>query len=160
MIHYALRCAGGHGFDGWFQSSAGFDAQAEAGLVECPSCGSRSITRALMAPNVATRRAEAPPAEAATPAPVPAPAAPASAPVAAMQSLPDHLRAMLQRVRAEVEAHCDYVGPQFAETARAIADGSAEPRPIYGEATPEEAHELAEEGIDVARIPWIPRADS
>jgi hypothetical protein len=31
---------------------------------------------------------------------------------------------------------------------------------VYGEATPDEAAALAEDGIDVARIPWVPRADS
>jgi len=74
--------------------------------------------------------------------------------------MPDQMRAMLQRVRAEVEARCDYVGPAFADTARMIHEGNEPPRPIYGEATAEEEAALAEDGIDVSRIPWVPRADS
>jgi hypothetical protein len=73
--------------------------------------------------------------------------------------LPDQMRAMLQRMRAEVEKRCDYVGPSFAEEARKIHSGAAEPRGIYGEATPEQAEALADDGIEVARIPWVPRAD-
>ncbi len=73
--------------------------------------------------------------------------------------LPDQVRAVLQRVRAEVERSSDYVGPEFAEEARRIHRGESEKRSIYGESTPEQAESLAEEGIEVARIPWVPRAD-
>jgi hypothetical protein len=73
--------------------------------------------------------------------------------------MPDHVRAMLQRLRAEVEKTCDYVGREFAEEARRIHRGESSRRGIYGEATPAEAEALADEGIDVARIPWVPRAD-
>jgi hypothetical protein len=66
---------------------------------------------------------------------------------------------MLQKLRSEVEKNCDYVGPEFAEEARRIAKGDSDPRGIYGETTAEEAEALAEEGIDIARIPWVPRAD-
>ena len=155
MIHYALRCGGGHEFDGWFKDSASFDDQARQGLLDCPVCADTSVARALMAPRVTTRRAVAP-ADAAPAAAKPAPA-PGQTAVAAV---PDQLRAMLQRVRAEVEARCDYVGPDFAQAARQINDGDAPARPIYGEATAEEEAALAEDGIDVARIPWVPRADS
>ena len=73
--------------------------------------------------------------------------------------MPDHLRAMLQRVRAEIERTCDYVGAEFAEEARRIHNGASERRGIYGETTPDQAEALAEDGIEVARIPWVPRAD-
>ena len=82
-----------------------------------------------------------------------------SPPVAASGAIPDRVRAMLQRVRAEVEKSCDYVGPQFAEEARKIHRGESERRGIYGEATPDQAESLADEGIEVARIPWVPRAE-
>ncbi len=154
MIHYQLECAKGHGFDGWFRDSAAFDAQASRGLVECPSCGDTGVRRALMAPAVPTTgrvgggRARAP----ARP--------PADAPVAvAGERLPDHVRAMLQRLRAEVEKNCDYVGEQFAEEARRIHRGESDARGIYGETTPEQAEALSDEGIEVNRIPWLPRAD-
>jgi hypothetical protein len=67
---------------------------------------------------------------------------------------------MLQRLRAEVEQKCTYVGGKFAEEARRIHDGEAPAKPIYGEATKAEAEALEEDGITVARIPWVPRADS
>jgi hypothetical protein len=73
--------------------------------------------------------------------------------------MPDHLRVMLQRLRNEIERNCDYVGGQFAEEARKIYRGESDRRGIYGEATPVEAEALADEGIEVCRIPWVPRAD-
>src|ERR1700761_2226811 len=159
MIHYQLRCGQQHEFDGWFQSSAAFDRQAGAGLVECPHCGDVKVARALMAPAVATRDSApvAAPEPAAPPSPPAAPA-PAQA-VAARGPMPAHLRAMLQRMRAEVEKHCDYVGPDFAEEARKMHRGESDKRGIYGEATPSEAESLADEGIEVSRMPWVPRAD-
>ena len=73
--------------------------------------------------------------------------------------IPDQMRAMLQRMRAEVEKNCDYVGPDFADQARAMHRGEVEPKGIYGETTEEQAESLAEEGIGVTKIPWVPRAD-
>jgi hypothetical protein len=157
MIHYQVQCAKGHGFDGWFRDSAAFDAQAERGLVECPACGDTTVSRALMAPAVPKKGRQV----AAGPIPTAPPSRPpAESPVAvAGERLPDHVRAMLQRVRAEVEKNCDYVGEQFAEEARRIHRGEAEMRGIYGETTPEQAESLSDEGIEVNRIPWVPRAD-
>ena len=86
------------------------------------------------------------------------PPGPPAQPVAG-GALPDAMRAMLQRMRAEVEKRCEYVGSAFAQEARRIHNGDTAPRGIYGEATPEEADRLADDGIEVARIPWVPRAD-
>ena len=86
-----------------------------------------------------------------------APAAPLPAKVAA--AMPDKVRSMLQKLRAEVERNCEHVGGRFADEARAIHRGESEGRAIYGESTPEQARALADEGIEVARIPWVPRAD-
>jgi hypothetical protein len=94
----------------------------------------------------------APPAAVAVPAAAPGPAALAG-------RVPDHVRAMLQRIRAEVEKNCDYVGDTFADEARRIHRGESDRRGIYGEASPAEAEALADEGIEIARIPWVPRAD-
>ncbi len=166
MIHYALRCGAGHEFDGWFKSGASFDAQAGSGLLDCPICADTRVQRALMAPNVRTRAAAQPPVEAPPAKSGPAPAqSPASEPetpasTAVATAMPAQVRAVLQRIRAEVEKSCDYVGPRFAETARDMASGAEPPRPIYGEATPEQEAELAEDGINVSRIPWVPRASS
>jgi hypothetical protein len=108
-----------------------------------------------MAP--ALGRREALPAVVETPPPPTPPAAPPEN-VAAVR-LPARMIAALQRMRAEVEKNCDYVGPDFANQARAMHRGEAEPKSIYGETTDEQAESLAEEGIPVARIPWVPRAD-
>ncbi len=163
MIHYQLRCSQQHEFDGWFPSSTGFEKQAKGGLVECPVCGDVKVGRALMAPAVATREAAAPAPEVVREAPAPRPApvqAPAAVPGTTVSGpMPAHIRAMLQHMRAEVEKHCDYVGPTFADEARKIHRGESDKRGIYGETTPAEAEALADEGIEVARMPWVPRAD-
>jgi hypothetical protein len=161
MIHYQLRCGQAHEFDGWFKDSGSFEKQAKRGLVECPECGGTDVVRALMAPALAKRSA--------LPVPVEAPAPPAVQPaggaekvvsaVAPPTRLPAQMLAALQRMRAEVEKHCDYVGPDFADQARAMHRGEVEPKSIYGETTEEQAESLAEEGIAVAKIPWVPRAD-
>ncbi len=156
MIHYQLRCGGGHAFDGWFRDSTTFEQQSAAGLTSCPVCGVVDVKRALMAPALG-KKGRAPPAQveaAVTPAPDTAPPAPVAG-----AALPDGLRAMLQKMRAEVEKRCDYVGPEFAAEARRIHSGEREKRGIYGEASPEDAERLADDGIDVAQIPWVPRAD-
>ena len=157
MIHYQLQCRQAHGFDGWFKDSASFEKQAKRGLIECPECGGTEIDRALMAPALAKRDV--------TPIAVEAPAAPAQPPAVAAPAkvaggrLPAQMLAALQRMRAEVEKNCDYVGPDFADQARAMHRGEIEPKGIYGESTEEQAESLAEEGVAVAKIPWVPRAD-
>ena len=160
MIHYQLRCDHGHEFDGWFKDSAGFERQAKRGLIECPTCGGVKVERALMAPHVSSKRRRVE-TESHAEAEMPAPATETeNPPVAAGGKMPDNIRAMLQRMRAEVEKNCDYVGPQFAEEARKIHRGESDKRGIYGETTPEQAEKLSDEGIEVAAIPWLPRADS
>jgi len=159
VIHYQLRCADNHEFDGWVKDSGNFEKQAKRWLIVCPTCASTKVDRALMAPRLHSRgrtiehepEAVAP----AAPAPVEAPPAQAAGGV-----IPDQMRALLHKLRAEVEKNCDYVGPDFAKEARKIHRGEAKPRGIYGESTEAEAEELAEDGIGVARIPWLPRADS
>ena len=159
MMHYQLLCAARHEFDGWFKDSGAFDRQAKRGLVECPVCGDNRVERAMMAPRLTGRasmpqlQAEAQPIAAQTP---PTVAVAAPAPNARM---PAQLRVMLQRLRAEVEKSCDYVGPAFADEARRIHRGDVKKRSIYGETTPEQAESLVDEGIEVGAIPWVPRAD-
>jgi hypothetical protein len=162
VIHYQLRCESGHEFDGWFAGSAAFERQAEHKLIACPICAGTDVTRALMAPNLARKgrviEHEPEPSRAQE-----APAAPAPSAIPAAIAggvMPDAVRAVLSKIRTEVEKHCDYVGPDFAAEARKIHNGQAPPRGIYGESTEEQAEALADDGIQVARIPWIPRADS
>jgi len=156
MIHYQLRCDQGHEFDGWFNDSTGFEKQAKRSLIECPACGATKVRRALMTPAVSTRDVPEPK----PPAPVQEilPSVSPSGPPAGMP-MPAQMIAMLQRMRAHVEKNCDYVGPGFAEEARKIHRGEAEERGIYGETTRDEAETLAEEGIEIRSIPWVPPAD-
>ncbi|HTJ89189.1 MAG TPA: DUF1178 family protein [Acidocella sp.] len=149
MIHYQLRCDAAHEFDGWFVNSEGFESQARRGLISCPVCADTHITRALMTPGI-PRKGEK---ETAQPAPVPASSAAGGA-------IPDAVRAALQRLRHEVETSCEYVGADFANEARRIHHGETERRGIYGESSEEEASALVEEGIEIARVPWVHRTDS
>jgi hypothetical protein len=157
MIHYHLQCGADHGFDGWFKDSASFEKQAARGLLECPVCGDVKVVRALMTPSVPKKGRELVPVAAKPPA---SPAASPPGPVAvAGPRMPDHVRAMLMRMRQEVERNCDYVGEDFSEEARRIHNGESSRRGIYGEASSDDVEALAEDGIEVARIPWLPRAD-
>ncbi len=168
MIHYELRCSDDHPFDGWFRDSAAFETQARRGLIECPICGGTEVRRALMAPAVASAHREPvpdpspvqPPRQARPPQPPAVPGPPAAPTVGAVGGpMPDQMRAMLQRMRSEVEKHCVYVGANFAEEARRMHRGESDRHGIYGETTPEQAEALAEDGIEFSRIPWVPRAD-
>ncbi|GJD91133.1 MULTISPECIES: DUF1178 family protein [Methylobacterium] len=146
MIRYALVCEAGHEFESWFPSSDSYDDQAARGLVACPVCDSTKVGKALMAPRLArTDQATAP---------VPAPAEDARVP---MISEPERqVRAMLRAFRAHVVANSEAVGPRFAEEARKIHYGESEERSIHGQASPEEARALIEEGISVAALPIVP----
>lgn len=158
MIRFALRCANAHDFESWFKDGAAYDRMAAAGLVECPTCADTRVTKALMTPRIGkTPGVKGRPDPAAPPVPVPAAKAPAGP--AASGAIPAEVLATLQRLRAEVEKNCDYVGRDFAEEARRIHNGETENRGIYGEASDEEAEALREEGIGVARLPWVPRSD-
>jgi hypothetical protein len=61
--------------------------------------------------------------------------------------------AMAAKVREHIKENFDYVGDKFADEARKMHAGESEERSIWGEATPEEARELADEGIDAAPLP-------
>ena len=167
MIVYDLKCRKDHVFEAWFPDSASFAEQAGAGKVVCPVCGSKKVTKALMAPAVLKgRRGEAERApQAQDQAPGEAPGQSGEASASGDVALADseragELRRMLREVREHVEKNCDYVGKEFAEEARKIHYGETDPRGIYGETSDTEAKELQEEGIEVARVPWLPRENS
>lgn len=131
MIRYTLKCDRDHTFDSWFQSADAFDKLAKAGMVACAECGSSSVEKSLMAPAVTTDR-------------------PLSAPK-------DPREAALAKMRDEVEKNSEYVGLSFANEARAMHAGDTPERSIYGEAKPEEAKALIEEGVPVLPLPFKPR---
>ena len=155
MIRYSLHCDKGHLFESWFQSSAAYGLQVRRKLVTCPVCGSAKVEKAIMAPRLA--RADVPEPPPPVPAPPAAtPPAPAKTPVAIMSSQERELRQKLKELRDHVTKNANYVGPKFPEEARKIHYGEAEHRSIYGEASPEEAKELHEEGIEFHPLPVLP----
>ena len=176
MISFALVCARGHGFDGWFGSSSDFDAQVAGGLLVCPVCGDASVTKALMAPNVATARTReravlevhrsmvaaraAMESEAAPVAQDDVKGAPAAmARAASLKDMPEPVKAYVEAVRklrAAVEAGAEDVGARFAEEARRMHEGLVDERPIRGEASLADAAALHEDGIDVFILPPLP----
>ena len=156
MISYRLRCAAGHGFEGWFRSGDAFDADRAAGRLECPVCGGRDVEKGIMAPAIARSGAKAEEGHAAPPVPPSRPQAMMTAPPAERLG---RMIAMARALRRHVETHFEDVGPRFPEEARAIHDGAAETRGIYGQATPEEARALAEDGIEVMPMPNVPKLD-
>ena len=137
MVVYDLRCGNDHVFEAWFPGSDAFESQAKRGKVLCPVCGDTRVQRAPMAPHVATR----------------------SRGVAPRQVAEQAVKA-LTNMRAFIEKNCDHVGPQFAEEARKIHYGETQGRNIYGQATPQEAAELKDEGIEFGEIPWPVRSDA
>jgi hypothetical protein len=134
MIRYALRCDSDHGFDSWFGSAEAYDRLRAAGHLACPDCGSTSVDKALMSPNVTPSRQKA------------------------LSAPQDPREAALAELRRRIEENSEYVGLEFATEARRIHAGDAPERAIYGEARAEEARRLIEEGVPVAPLPFLPKA--
>jgi hypothetical protein len=152
MIRYNLRCEHDHAFDSWFQSSSAYDSQVKRKLVTCPVCGSAKVEKAIMAPQIVSKKGRK--------SPEPAPAAPADA--TASESTPllmaqeRELRAKLKELRDHIVKNADNVGDRFPNEARKMHYGDIEHRPIYGEASPDEARALIEEGVEVSPLPVLP----
>jgi hypothetical protein len=139
-----LRCAHGHGFEGWFASNEAFDSQLASGLVECPVCGDTAIVKLLSAPRLNLGNAKAPEA---------------AAPAAVAPNVPAELSPEARWMRAvrEVLAKTEDVGERFADEARKMHYGETRERGIRGQATPEQTEALLDEGIPVMALP-IPAA--
>lgn len=129
MIKYDLRCSNGDEFEAWFGSISDFDAQSEKGQLMCPHCGTSHVEKAPMAPAVQTGRKKDARKERAV------------------------AMAMASKVREHIKDNFDYVGDKFADEARKMHTGESEERAIWGEATPDEAQALADEGIPAAPLP-------
>jgi hypothetical protein len=147
VIVFDLKCGGEHVFEAWFGSSAAYEDQRARGLVACPICGSGEVAKAVMAPNVSAKgnRRGAPPS------PVPGSDAPS----------PEVLKAameMLATAQAKMLEKSQWVGTSFADKARAMHLGDEPAAQIHGQATPEQAQELVEEGVPVAPllVPVVP----
>lgn len=125
MIRYQLLCEHDHEFEGWFSSSADYDRQEAEGLIPCALCGNTAVRKAVMAPAVARRD----------------------------RGAGVDLARIAAEVQAKVRDHFEYVGESFASEARAIHEGEAPDRPIWGQTTGEEARALIDDGVPVAPLP-------
>jgi hypothetical protein len=133
MILFELRCTRQHHFEAWFKDGATYESQVAAEGIGCPVCGDTRVEKAPMAPRLAKGRGTQLDAQAAA----------------------GEVRRMLAEFRRKVEQGCHYVGEHFPDEARKIHYGESEARPIYGEASAEDARELEEEGVAFQRIPWV-----
>ena len=142
MIHYDLICVHGHKFDGWFSTSAAYDEQRRSNEVLCPTCGTAEVDKQLMTPSIPRKGNSKTSGRQLV----------SGAGDPKMKMLVDKLR----ELRQHVERHADYVGDHFADEARRIHYKEAEERGIYGEATPDDARALIDEGIEVQPLPLLP----
>lgn len=155
MIRYTLRCEKSHEFESWFQSSSAYESQVKRKLVTCPVCGSAKVDKAIMAPRIVGKKGRertAPAEQPVTSSPETTPAAPTSL----MMAQEQELRAKLKELRDHIVKNADNVGERFPNEARAMHYGDKEHRPIYGEASPDEAKALIDEGIEVSPLPTLP----
>ena len=137
MIRFSLICAHDHEFEAWFRSNDDFDRQKKRGFVDCPTCGSKKVGKALMAPAVSTGRSQEKIA-------------------LAMNEMQKKAMAEMKALSQKMRENADYVGDKFAEEARKIHFGETDARGIYGEATLDEAKSLAEDGVGFMPIPVFP----
>jgi hypothetical protein len=137
VIRFSLICEREHEFEAWFRSGDDFETQKKRGFVDCPTCGSSKVQKALMAPAVSTGRKQEKIA-------------------LAMGEAQKQAMAQLKALSQKMRENADYVGDKFAEEARKIHFGETDARGIYGEATPEEAKGLIEDGVEFMPIPVFP----
>lgn len=143
MIRYTVKCRNGHSFESWFQSAGAFDSLLATGMVVCPDCGEKDVTKSLMAPSVRPARAKAAVPDNANPA---------------MTNAPDpKLVEAIREFREHVEKNSEYVGDSFATEARAMHEGDMDYRAIYGEVNAKEARKLIEDGVPAMPLPFVPR---
>ncbi|SLN48408.1 hypothetical protein PEL8287_02509 [Roseovarius litorisediminis] len=137
MIKLSLKCAEDHQFDSWFQSTEAFGKLKGAGLVTCAICGSDKVDKAIMAPRIRDSRSKA--------------VKPASGELSTPANPAEQAIAELKR---QIEQNSEYVGLNFAAEARDMYEGTTPARSIYGEAKPDEARKLIEDGVPVTPLPF------
>ena len=138
MIKYNLICKCGESFESWFLSSSGCDSLCKKKLIKCIYCGSLSVKKSVMAPNLPSK----------------------SNKVFKKTKLEKNIKKQLLDVRKYIEKNCKNVGENFTREARSIHYDKKTSQGIYGKATPEETSELLEEGIEVATIPWVDKLEN
>ena len=138
MIKYTLMCKCGESFESWFLNSAGFDSLCRKKLIKCIYCGSMSIKKSVMAPNLPSK----------------------SNKIFKKTKLEKKAKKRLLDFKKYIEKNCRNVGENFTREARNIHYDKKTSQGIYGKATPEETSELLEEGIEVSTIPWIDKLEN
>lgn len=154
MIRYALICNKKHEFEIWFSDSSDYDKQRKRGLVECPACGSPKVEKAMMAPSISATRKQTVPITNDAALPAPSPEAPE--PVTMMSPQEMEFRTKLKELREHMVKNADNVGKKFPDEARKMHYGEIEHRSIYGEASPDDAKALIEEGVEFHPLPVLP----
>lgn len=141
MIRYTLKCANNHSFESWFQSASAFESLKKAGHLSCAECGTSDVEKTLMAPRVTSSKDKSSVSKE------------TENPLSKPQSSEEKA---LAKIRKHIEQNSEYVGMNFASEARKMHDGDADARAIYGEAKPDEAKKLIEDGVPVAPLPFVP----
>ena len=136
MIRFSLKCSQDHSFESWFQSSEAYENLAAAGMLSCIDCGDSRIVKSLMTPKLSSIKTKS---------------------ETSLTAPKSNKEKALAKLKAEIEKNSDYVGMNFVSEARAMHDGEQPTRSIYGEARPEEAKALIEDGIRVAPLPFMPK---
>ncbi len=175
MIKYQLICDLSHEFEGWFQTGDSFDSQNKSDLITCPVCGSANVRRALMTPNLASpkrQRTRSAGNKSNNSAPITGidgalSLSPSSQPNSlgsrhvasgaspSVTEIGDAM-AQLRQLQRKIKTQYRDVGTEFAAEARKIHYGESAPENIYGQSSHEEREALADEGIDVVAMPWLP----
>ena len=138
MIKYNLICKCGESFESWFLSSSGFDYLCRKKLIKCIYCGSLSVKKSVMAPNLPSK----------------------SNKVFKKTKLEKNIKKQLLNFRKYIEKNCKNVGENFTREARNIHYDKKSSQGIYGKASPEETSELLEEGIEFTTIPWVDKSEN
>lgn len=137
MIRYNLKCANDHSFESWFQSAEAFDKLAKAKMVSCPTCGGTDVQKSIMAPSIGKKSNTQ------------------SDTTLTTQSTEQEQ--VISAMRKHVEENSEDVGEKFASEARAMHVGDAPERAIHGQAKPDEARALLEDGVPVLPLPFDPK---
>ena len=156
MIRYSLHCDRGHVFESWFQSSSAYESQEKRKLVNCPVCGSARVERSIMAPQIVSKKGRDSQSSNDVAAPAQSAEVTASGSTPLLMAQERELRTKLKELRDHIVKNADNVGERFPNEARKMHYGDIEHRPIYGEASPEEARSLIDEGVEVSPLPVLP----
>ena len=167
MKKFSLGCEYDHEFEGWFADADAIRQQLQAGLLDCPYCGSTNVEKRLSTPNLSTPKTKArvieqqqgalPPATEPISAPESVAATgPSSALAPSVGEEAAALRIAVRALHQKIRAEFTNVGDKFAKEARKIQEGKSEGQNIYGTCTPEEHRELREDGIDILPLPELP----